>query len=349
MTAASRRAFVRPLTSLPLVTTLSLPFLMSSYAVGIDLGGTNLKAALVHRENGIVEITQRRTEADQGPQHVLDRIATLADHMREGAPSAIAGVGIGSPGAINWERTTVSRPPNLPDWDSLNLTSEIRDQLGDVPVIVENDANVAGLGSAFHGAGRSFDSFIMVTLGTGVGGAIIYQNQIFRGSTGGAAEIGHMTIDYEGPYANSGVAGAIEAYLGQEFLSGHAGDRLVNHPDSALHDLVDGDLNQLNPRILYEAASNGDDAAQQMLAWAGHKLGCVLGSAINLLDIRTVVVGGGVSAAGDFILDPAREALPKFVMPALREDVTIRQEVLGNEVSLLGAARLAFEGRDAQV
>lgn len=322
---------------------------MSSYAVGIDLGGTNLKAALVHRENGIEEITQRPTEADQGPQHVVDRIAALADELRAQAPAEIRGIGIGSPGAINWERTTVTRPPNLPGWESVNLTSLLREQLGDVAVILENDANVAGLGSAFHGAGRSVDSFIMVTLGTGVGGAIIYNNKIFRGSTGGAAEIGHMTIDYEGPYANTGVAGAIEGYIGQKFLSDHARDRLVNYPDSLLHDLVDGDLEQLNPRILYEAASEGDEAAERILSWAGHKLGCVLGAAINLLDIRTVVVGGGVSAAGDFILEPARETLPNFVMPGLRDDVTIRQEVLGNEVSLLGAARLAFEGREAHV
>lgn len=322
---------------------------MSSFAVGIDLGGTNLKAALVHQEDGIVEITQRKTEAHEGPQHVIDRVAALAQHMLEGAPSSVVGIGIGSPGAINWERTTVSQPPNLPGWDSRNLSSELRSHIGDVPVIVENDANVAGLGSAFHGAGQSVDSFIMVTLGTGVGGAIIYNNKIFRGSTGGAGEIGHMTIDYEGPFANSGVPGAIEAYLGQEFLSDHASDRLINHPDSTVHDLVDGDLDRLNPRILYEAASDGDSAAKRILAWAGHKLGCVLGSAINLLDIRTVIVGGGVSAAGDFILEPARESLPHFVTPGLRDDLTVRQEELRNKVSLLGAGRLAFEGRDAHV
>jgi len=323
---------------------------MSSHAVGIDLGGTNLKGALVHIEEGIVDFTQRRTEADQGPQHVVDRIADLTADLMAQAPSPVVGVGIGSPGAINWDRTTVTRPPNLPGWDTIDLNAKLRSTLPQkAPVIVENDANVAALGSAFHGAGQSYDSFIMVTLGTGVGGGIIYRNQIFRGSTGGAAEIGHMTIDYEGPFANSGVAGAIEAYLGQSFLSDHARDRLVNHPDSALHDLVDGDLDQLNPRLLYEAATNGDEAAQDILAWAGHKLGCVLGSAVNLLDIHTVIVGGGVSAAGDFILEPARETLPSFVVPSLRTDLSVLQEVLGNEVSLLGAARLAFEGRDAQV
>lgn len=323
---------------------------MSSYAVGIDLGGTNLKAALVHRTDGIVETTQRRTEADRGPEHVVDGMATLAEHMMDSAPSSsIVGVGIGSPGAINWERTTVSHPPNLPGWESLNLRSALQSYLGEVSVIVENDANVAGLGSAFYGAGRPFDSFIMVTLGTGVGGAIIYNNQIFRGSTGGAAEIGHMTIDYEGAFANSGVAGAIEGYLGQQFLSEHARDRLENYPDSTIRDLLDGDLEKLTPRTLYDAACEDDEAAQAILAWAGHKLGCVLGSAVNLLDIRTIIVGGGVSAAGDFILEPARDVLPHFVVPGLRNDLVIERENLGNEVGLLGAARLAFEGRDAQV
>lgn len=322
---------------------------MSSYAVGIDLGGTNLKAALVHKEDGVVETAHRPTQAEQGPDHVIDQIADLTNQLVAEASSAVTGIGIGAPGAINWDRTTVTESPNLPGWDEINLSLRLGDTLAhDLPIIVENDANVAGLGSAFYGAGTEYDSFIMVTLGTGVGGAIIYQNQIFRGSTGGAAEIGHMTIDYEGPFANSGVAGAIEAYLGQSFLSEHARDRLLNVPESKVYDLVD-DLDELTPRTLYEAAEADDEAAEAILAWAGHKLGCVLGSAINLLDIRNVVVGGGVSGAGDYILEPARTTLPRFVTPGLRDNLSLVQEVLGNEVSLLGAARLAFEGRTAQV
>ncbi|PSQ96276.1 MAG: ROK family protein [Bacteroidetes bacterium SW_9_63_38] len=323
---------------------------MSAYAVGIDLGGTNLKAALVHEDDGLVDTARCPTHADRGPDFVIKQIGRLVEQMTGDAPDPISGVGIGSPGAISWERTTVSQPPNLPGWTTVDLSARLDDLLeADVPVIVENDANVAGLGSAFYGAGQDHDSFLMVTLGTGVGGAIIYRNQIFRGTTGAAAEIGHMTIDYEGPYANSGVAGAIEGYLGQSFLSAHAADRLTNHPDSKVYDLVDGDLSQLTPKVLYEAAEAGDDAATDILAWAGHKLGCVLGSAVNLLDIRTIVVGGGVSGAGDYILAPARQTLPQFVVPGLRGDLSIIQETLGNKVSLLGAARLAFEGRTAQV
>ena len=323
---------------------------MSAYAVGLDLGGTNLKAGLVHREDGLVEVARRPTEAAKGPEHVLDQMADVAsDLMATVSDEEVIGIGVGSPGAINWERTTVSHPPNLPGWTTVNLQETLRARLGPLDVVVENDANAAGLGSAYYGAGTAFDSFLMVTLGTGVGGAIIYRNQIFRGSTGGAGEIGHMTIDYEGPYANTGVGGAIEGYLGQSFLSDHARDRLVNYPDSAIHDLVDGDLDQVTPRVLSEAAEQGDDAARTILAWAGHKLGCVLGAAVNLLDIRTIIVGGGVSAAGDLILAPARDTLPHYVTPSLRDELTIRREKRGNDVGMLGAARLVFEGADAHV
>jgi len=324
---------------------------MTPHAIGVDLGGTNLKAALVDRDEGIIERTQRPTEADRGPEHVEAQIASVAADLIDYAPTdSVAGIGIGAPGAVNWERTTVSQPPNFEDWGSVNMRASLQSRLKiPVSVIVENDANVAALGSAFYGAGQHTDSFIMVTLGTGVGGGIIYQNKIFRGSTGGAGEIGHMTIDYEGPFANSGVSGAIEGYLGREFLVQHTKDRLVNYPDSTIRDLVDGNLEQITPRVLYDAANQGDELAQTVLAWAGHKLGCVLGSAVNLLDIRTIVVGGGVSGAGDFILDPARDALPRFITPGLRDHLSILREELGNEVNLLGAARLAFEGEQAQV
>lgn len=324
---------------------------MSAHAVGIDLGGTNLKGALVERHEGLLERIERPTNASEGPEHIVGQIGALVETlMGFTSNNSIAGIGIGAPGAVNWDRTTVSRPPNFPGWDSVNLRSALRSHLGrDLPVVVENDANVAALGSAFHGSGQPFDSFIMVTLGTGVGGGIIYQNKIFRGSTGGAGEIGHMTIDYEGPYANSGVAGAIEGYVGQKFLAEHARDRLVNHPDSAISDIVNGDTEQITPRTLSRAADQGDDLARDVLEWAGHKLGCVLGSAVNLLDLRTIVVGGGVSAAGDYILEPARNVLPRFVVPGLRSNLRLLREDRGNEVNLLGAARLAFEGKHSQV
>lgn len=315
------------------------------FAVGVDLGGTNIKAALVEHGQGIIVETSVSTDADKGPNHVINRIAEVVRSMAAQAPEhTIAGVGIGAPGTINWERTTCTTPPNFPGWDVINLRDVLCQKLGQaLPVIVENDANVAGLGSAHYGAGLAFDSFIMVTLGTGVGGAIIYQNKIFRGSTGGAAEIGHMTIDYEGPFARSGVAGASEAYLGQRFLSRHARYRLMARKESRIHQMAEADLMGITPKMLYDAAVDGDVGAREVLGWAGHKLGCVLGSCVNLLDIRKIIVGGGLSAAGDFILGPARQTLARFVTPGLHAGLEILQETRGNQVGMLGAAHLIFQ------
>jgi glucokinase len=324
---------------------------MSEFAIGIDLGGTNLKAGVVSRTDGIVSQKSVSTPIGAGPSGIMDAIAKIATDLESECRAEVGGIGIGSPGTINWERTTVGHPPNFPGWTSVNVASEIRIRLKrpDLTVIVENDANVAGLGSAFFGAGRPFDSFIMVTLGTGVGGAIIYRNRIFRGSTGGAGEIGHMTIDYEGPMARSGVAGAIEAYLGQQFMSEHARARLLNRHDSLVHEMTGGDTSRVDPLLLFEAAKAGDDAAREILAWAGHKLGCLLGSAVNLLDIRKIIVGGGVSGAGDYILEPARQTLRKYVMPGLQDDLEIIVEAHGNDAALTGAAQLIFlhlDGKD---
>jgi len=322
---------------------------MSAHAIGIDLGGTNLKAALVEREEGVVTQRTYPTGADDGPDAIIDRLRSAVVELSNEAPDTIEGVGVGSPGTINLERTTVSHPPNLPGWDVINLQDELAPVADGEPVIVENDANVAALGSAYYGAGRPHDSFIMATLGTGVGGAIIYQNRIFRGATGGAGEIGHMTIDYEGPFAKSGVAGAIEAYAGQHFLTDHARLRLINRPESLVYELAGEDLEGLTPKVLFDAAESGDAAATEIFAWVGHKLGVVLASAVNLLDIRVIVVGGGVSAAGDYILAPARETLHDYVTPALRTGLQLVRETMGNEAGLLGAARMIFEGEDAHV
>lgn len=318
------------------------------FAVGIDLGGTSIKAALVRRDTGIVHEASRLTEAERGPEHVLDVVAALVREVSDSVGlEGIEGVGVGAPGSLNLDRTTVSYPPNLPGWGVVDVAEALHTRLGrKLPVIVENDANVAGLGSAFYGAGRPFPSFLMATLGTGVGGAIIFNKRIFRGMYGAAGELGHVTIDYAGPADNAGVRGAIEAYIGGAFFDDRAQQMLADHPESLLFELLGPDLDGLTPRHLHEAAQAGDEPSRAILAWAGHKLGVVLGSAINLLDIRKVIVGGGVSAAGDYILQPARETVGQYVLTGLREGIEILQETLGNEAATLGAAHLIFEAAD---
>ena len=170
------------------------------YAVGVDLGGTNLKVALVERRAGIVRQTSLESEAEHGPRRVLDRIAEGVARVVAGHEAEVLGVGVGAPGVVSLDRTTVSHPPNLPGWETVRLPDEVGGRLRHVGIDVgglvvgENDANVAGLGSAFYGAGRPFGSFVMVTLGTGVGGAILVEKRLFRGATGAAGEIDQKSV-----------------------------------------------------------------------------------------------------------------------------------------------------------
>lgn len=318
----------------------------SRLAIGIDLGGTSIKAGLVCEQRGLIGERSVITDAENGSDRVLDQIAALSRGFIDDHP-AVTGIGLGFPGAVNWARTEAIKPVNISGWDRVDVASALCSRLDRTfPVMVENDANAAALGSCQFGAGRHFDSFIMVTLGTGVGGAIIYQNRIFRGATGSAGEIGHMTIDFKGPLARSGVAGAIEAYLGQRFLSRHARYQLMNESNSLVHGMAGEDLLNMSPKILHEAALLGDEGSREILAWAGNKLGIVLGSAVNLLDIRKIVVGGGISAAGDFILAAARLSLVEYTTPALRDGLEIVQEPGGNDMGMLGAAHLIFQHQD---
>lgn len=313
---------------------------MTLPAIGIDLGGTNLKGGIVHREKGLLDSIQIKTEAHLGPNHVIERMEEIIDSLLQKTDD-VTGIGIGSPGTISLDRRRVNNPPNFPGWEMIDL-ADILEQRFNRPVVVENDANTAGLGSARFGAGRAFSSFIMVTLGTGVGGAIIHDGRLFRGMSGGAGELGHISIDYNGPSARSGITGALEAYLGQEFLTQHARDMLMTR-QTILREIAGNDLLNLSPRLLHQAALEGNEAAIEVFAWAGHKLGRALGSVVNLLDIRKIVVGGGLSMAGDYLLEPTREALKHSVLPNMAEGLEIVRETLGNEAALLGAAHLVFD------
>ena len=315
-------------------------------AIGIDLGGTYIKAALVHKAFGLVKTNSVETEAEKGKEHVLSQIeaaVTPLMHRR----GRIHGIGIGAPGSIDLDRKTLIHPPNMPGWEKVDLRQILKKRLGKhLNIFVENDANAAALGSGRYGAARQYDHYIMVTLGTGVGGAIVFNKRIFRGETGAAGEIGHVSIDHNGPPDLTGVNGAVEAYLGQRFLTAHAREQLDQFPKSILH--VAPGLENLTPATITEAAINGDSGATAILTWAGQKLGCVLGGIVNLLDIRTIVIGGGISKAGDLLLKPARDVILSYIKPGMQEDVTVIQETLGNEAGMLGAACLVFDQLDDQ-
>ena len=309
-------------------------------AIAIDIGGTNIKAAVIDQDLGIIEQSSTPTHAELGKEHLLDRIAGVV--MELSKKDEVVGIGMGLPGMVSLDQTTIHYPPNLPYLDGVNAAQEVysRTQL---PCKIENDANIAALGSLYFGEGNDYDNFIMLTLGTGVGGGIIINRQLFKGSKGMAGELGHIILDYHGPLSNSVTRGTIEAYLGQRFLSRFAMDMITQHPNNYLYQKFNKDFDKLEPVDLTQAANAGNDLAIEILAKAGQRLGYAIINYTHMMDIRTYVLSGGVSKAGEWLFQPAREIVKKHMMPPFQEGFEIIYEDLGNDSSLLGAAGLAFD------
>ncbi len=311
-----------------------------NYAIGIDLGGTNIKAGAVSDGGKILFKTSISTEAQKGPRRVIERIIEAGRIAAEKFPAA-DGIGIGAPGVVDYKTGEVKSPPNLPGWKTVNLKKILEKAFG-VPAFVENDANAAAIGEYVYGAGKNKRSFIMVTLGTGVGGGIFYEGKLFRGETGGAGEIGHITVNFRGRKCNCGSYGCIEAYVGNSRIVADIRKKINVVKKTALWDLLDGDLSALTPKTLYEAAKLGDEFSIDAIAQIAEVLGAALASAANLLDISTVIIGGGVSGFGKFLFEPLRASVKKRVVAPLRPRIKTLRSKLGNDAGLKGAASLVY-------
>ncbi|MTI87457.1 MAG: ROK family protein [Balneolaceae bacterium] len=309
-------------------------------AIGIDLGGTNIKAAIVDQDKGIVEQTSIPTEANAGKEILLDRIAELAKNLA--SKTEVIGIGLGLPGMVALDQNTVMNPPNLPGWITVKAGDEISKRAG-LQCRIENDANIAALGSMYFGVGRQFQSFIMVTLGTGVGGGIIYNRRLFKGTKGMAGEVGHVIINYDGPRSNSVTPGTAEAYLGQRFISNYARRLIMQNVENELYKEFGDNLKELEPVDIFRSAKEGNELAIKVLKESGKQLGYAIINYVHILDIRKIVLSGGVSKSGAFLIDPACDIVDKYMMEPFKEDFEIVQEDLGNNSALLGAAGLAFD------
>ncbi len=308
-------------------------------AIAIDLGGTNIKAAVVDRNKGILDKLSKPTHAELGKDHLLDRIADTVNFFAE--KHDVIGVGLGLPGMVNVDQTIVKNPPNLPGWTEVNAAEEItrRTQL---KCRIENDANIAALGSLHFGVGKNFKDFILLALGTGVGGGIIINRELYKGTMGMAGELGHVILDYHGPLSNSVTRGTVEAYLGQRFLSRFASDLISQHTENPLYKKFANSFEKLEPVDLTNAAEEGNELAVEILRKSGERLGYAIINYTHMMDIRKYVLSGGVSRAGDWLFEPAREIIKKHMMPPFQEGLELVYEDLGNDSALLGAAGLAF-------
>lgn len=311
-------------------------------AIGVDLGGTTVKTGLIDSTGTIIAQSKLPTLAEVGPSAVVGQIiASIKEVMPKTNGQPLAGIGIGSPGLIQNPGGIVKSPPNMKDWDVVHLADEIN-KVFNVRVEVDNDANVAAVAESKFGAGKDLSDFLFVIWGTGVGGGIIMNHQIYRGTSGGAGEVGHISIDHNGLLCNCGTKGCVEAYVGQKYLSKRTIEKLKTNPSPKLMELVGGDLEKLAPVHLSMAAEAGDALSRDILVEAGTLLGVMIGGVMSTLDFRVTVIGGGVSAVGDFVYDAIRTSVQANVQKPLREGIRIVRAQLGNDAGIFGAAGMVL-------
>jgi len=312
-------------------------------ALGIDLGGTSVKVGVVNRAGEILSRGTRPTEVEKGPEGVAENIALAVEDALRAAglePSALDGIGVGTPGICDTERGVVVSSGNL-HWRDVPLADLLQRRLG-VPVRLENDANCAGLGEQWCGAAQGHDHVILYTLGTGVGGAMIMGGRIYGGATGWAGELGHVCVVPDGPACTCGLRGCLEAVASATAMAREGQKAVAEGRSPAMARLAAEQGGLLDARVVITAAKEGDPAAQQILRQAGEYLGMVSAMLVSALNPELIVVGGGASHGGDFLLEPMRRAISEHAMSGPASIVKVVQASLGNDAGLIGAATLVW-------
>ncbi|HEY3876796.1 MAG TPA: ROK family protein [Candidatus Kapabacteria bacterium] len=324
-----------------------------SYVLGVDIGGTTIKLGVVEIGTGKIA-AESSVPTPQTGSHPVAVVVTEQAHILQAAFPELNRMGVGVPGAMNRDRSLVRYPPNLLGWKEEPLREYLAELLPSFLAIeVDNDAKVAAIAEAKLGAAQGLSHFLLVTLGTGIGGAIYFTqpspnaglekagefiDRIYRGASGGAGEFGHTSIDLNGPPCNCGSRGCIEAYLGQRYLSERTKQKLLN--DLAIHSMLRDEEEELTPKRIADAMNAGDRFAQSVFEEAGTLLGAALANVANLLDMHVFILGGGVAEAGPVLFDSALQSLRARVLANLRPEVEIRKAQFGNRAGMIGAAML---------
>jgi len=339
---------------------------MANFAVGVDMGGTNLRIAAIEEQGRLIEKVTLGTKTIQGRDLVLNEMCEAVRHLSAKYKSSgeLLGVGIGVPGIIDLPSGTVRDSPNLPGWSEYPVRNEIEKRLG-APVILENDANVAAFGEKWLGAGRQVGDMAMLTLGTGVGGGLILHGKIWHGMTGMAGEFGHMTVDPEGQQCGCGNRGCLEQYASATAIVRMAREVIAAGDAPELAKAANSDP-AFSAREIYNLAIQGDEQARRIFRHVGRALGISLATMINGLNLEMYVVGGGVCSAWEAVspalfeelrlratvyaatapADPhhAHSGASAHVEPGTGKTTIVTRALLGSDAGLFGAARLPMVG-----
>lgn len=311
--------------------------------IGIDLGGTKIRAVVVDQYGAILGEDVRPTEAEEGIGPVLGRLVASAQAAVKASdvpPSALAAVGVTAPATVDFERGVLYQAPNLPGWDVVPLAALIRERL-DLPTVLENDANAAAYGEYRYGAGRGLRHLIYLTISTGIGGGLVLNGQLYRGADGAAGELGHVTVEDSGPPHNCGMVGCLEVMASGTAIARMAQEAVdAGRSEALARAAAAGDLTAAE---VDDAADAGDPAALEILTRAAHYLGVGLAGYINIFNPEAIIVGGGVTHIGQRLLEPAFTLARQraFRLPASTVRFTVA--ALEGRAEVLGVAALARE------
>ena len=316
------------------------------YIAGVDLGGTTINTGVVSFDGQrVLGMHTAPTGADKGAKYVVDKIIGMVresmrvaqeDEAFVAAGGEIVGVGIGSPGPLDRATGTVIETPNL-GWRNFPLRDLIANAIG-LPAELDNDANAATIGEWWVGAGKDVETMIGVTLGTGIGGGIVLGGKVFHGASDIAGEVGHMSIDSTGRKCKCGNYGCLEAYASGPAIAARAVEGLQTGEQSLLPDLVEGDLSRITAETVYEGIVAGDAYAREVMRDTAKFLGSGLANLINVLNPEMIVISGGVTRAGDHLLEPLRNEVRRRAFRPAFEACRIVTSELGTTAGVIGAA-----------
>jgi glucokinase len=315
------------------------------WIVGVDLGGTNIVVGVLPPDGGegqLLAMREARTEALKGAKFVVDRIISMVeDAIAEvvsthgGSKADFAGIGIGSPGPLNRGTGTILNTPNL-GWRNFPLRDLISNAVG-LSAALDNDANCATYGEWWLGAGKSVDTLVGFTLGTGIGGGIVLNGAIFHGASDAAGEMGHMTIDSTGRKCKCGNYGCLEAYASGPAIALRAVEGIEAGAETVLPDLVNGRLEDITAATVYEGAVLGDAYANEVMKETAKFLGTGIANIVNILNPEMVVVAGGVTRAGDHLFVPLRSEVRRRAFKSAEEACQIVPAQLVGTAGVIGA------------
>ena len=317
---------------------------MSNNVVGVDMGGTKILSAVIDAEGNILGTAKVPTKADEGTSVVIDRIADSIQKAigKSGVNEAsIEAVGIGAPGPLDPETGVVIFAPNL-GWRDVPLKAELEARVG-IPTFVDNDVNVGTLGEHAFGAGKGVQNVVGIFVGTGIGGGIILQGELFHGASKTAGEIGHIIVKADGPRCGCGTRGCLEALASRTAMTKQFQKAILKKgKKSVISKLTDGDLGAIRSGVLAKAIRANDKLTLKVFKKVTKYLGVGIGSIVNFLNPEMIVLGGGVvEALDDTFLDNIRGAAKKYALPNTLDGVQIVRAELGDNSGILGAAALA--------